>query len=331
MANSWELCISVKDRTIRLAVCRYNTKNRKIEVSRAIQMDLPQEFSSAKDAANSGVIVGLIRKAIKNHKITIKKYNLCISDRSIITRVLKLPQMDIKDLKNFMKLSIQQYFPIKPEDYCFDYKIQGVNAEDEKAYYNLLLVAIPKAIIDFYSGALLKCGLKPNLINIYSDVVANLFLRLGGNDIAILDPGYDYTEFIMLEGKSIFINSIINYEIPRCEEEGMNEESYLKNLTVEMLGEDFINTAETLKNYINFFSSRHHGKTIENIYFIGEGAMLKEAIYYIEDNLDVKIKTGQEFLTGKVSTLAMPTAMKKEFYIERYCACLGLIVGGMKK
>ena len=330
MTGSWELCISIKDKTLRAAVCRPGKKAKKIEVSKAFQINIPEEFSASRDAASAGAITGLIRTALKDAKISIKKYNLSISDRSIITRVIKLPKMEFNDLKSFMKLSIHQYFPIKIEEYCLDYKIQGINENDEKGYYNLLLVAIPKSIIDYYTQIFLKCGLKPKLINIYSDVVSNLFLKFADKDIAIVDINYNYTEFIMLEGKSIFINSIINYALPKTQMD-INEETYLQVLDMDLLGEEFLTISESLKNYINFFSSRHHGKNIEEIYFIGEGAMMKEVINFLEESLGIKIRTGQNLLENKIITSSMPGHMKKQFYPERFFSCLGLISGGMSK
>jgi len=329
MAGSWELCISIQESTYKFALCRYNKKTSKIEVSKAIQLDVPAEFASSKEQAGKEAIAGLVRKALINNNIKQKKYNLCISDRGIITRVVKLPSMEFKDLKNFMKLSIQQYFPIKPEEYLFDYKIQEINEKDEKAYYNVLLVAIPKSTVEYFAGIFLKCKLKPNLISIYSDVVTNLFVKLVGNDCAIMDMTYDQTEFLMLEGKNLFINSIINYAIPKSEE-SIDEEVYLGNLQVEELGEDFDTAAETLKNYLNFFSTRHHGKIIEEVYFIGRGAMLKEAVNFIQENLSIKVVTG-EALANKFSANAMPVKNRKQFHPERFFGCFGLLMRGVDK
>lgn len=329
MAGSWELCISIQESTYKFALCRYNKKTGKIEVSKAVQLDVPAEFASSKEPAGKEAIAGLVRKALINNNIKQKKYNLCISDRGIITRVVKLPSMEFRDLKNFMKLSIQQYFPIKPEEYLFDYKIQEINEKDEKACYNVLLVAIPKSTVEYYAGIFLKCKMKPKLISIYSDVVTNLFVKLVGNDCAIMDMTYDQTEFLMLEGKNLFINSIINYAIPKPEE-SIDEEVYLGNLQVEELGEDFYTAAETLKNYLNFFSTRHHGKIIEEVYFIGRGAVLKEAVNFIQENLSIKVVTG-EALVNKFSANAMPVKNRKQFHPERFFDCFGLLMRGVYK
>ncbi|MGE5328869.1 MAG: pilus assembly protein PilM [Deltaproteobacteria bacterium] len=329
MAGSWELCISIQESTYKFALCRYNKKTKKIEVSKAVQLDVPAEFANAKEHAGREAIAGLVKKTLASNNIKQKTYNLCISDRGIITRVVKLPSMEFKDLKNFMKLSIQQYFPIKPEEYLFDYKIQEINEKDEKAYYNVLLVAIPKSTVEYYAGMFLKCKMKPKVISIYSDAVTNLFVKLVGNDCAIMDMTYDQTEFLMLEGKNLFINSIINYAIPKPED-SIDEAAYLGNLQVEELGEDFDMAAETLKNYLNFFSTRHHGKIIEEVYFIGRGAMLKEAINFIQENLSIKVLTG-EALANKFSFSAMPVKNKKQFHPERFFGCFGLLMRGVDK
>ncbi len=330
MFNPWELCISIQQRTVKMAVCKANKKRGKIEVSKAVQIDIPEEHCSDRDQASAEAITGLIKKALRSSGITLKNYRLCISDRDIITRVVKLPKMNVKDLESFMRLSIQQYFPINAGDYCFDYKIQSINPGDDKAFYNLLLVAMPKIMIEYYSGIFLKCGLKPKVINIYPDVVSKLFLVVSGKDTAIVDIGYNYTEFIMLEGRSIFINSIINYALPQKDED-VSEESHLANLDEDALGEDFMATAETIKNYLNFFSSRHHGKSIEEVYFIGEGALLKDAIYSLQESLNIKILTGQELINSKITAASMSPMARKQFNPERFFSCLGLIAGGMVK
>lgn len=327
MFGSWELCINVQNNIFKMAVCKYNKKTKKIEVSRALRVEIPEEFGVTKDIRGSAA-VGLIRNALKENKINFKSYNLCISDRDMITRVIKLPKMDLKDLKSFMKLSIHQYFPIQSDEYCFDFKIQDINEKDEKAYFGLFLVAVPKATIDYYSNILYKCGLRPKLISIYSDVVSDLFINLVKKDIVIVDMGYSHTEFIVLEGKNIFINSIMNYSLPKVKG-SISEDHYLKSLTEEQLGEDFITVCNNFENYINFFASRHHGKTIEEIYFIGEGAMLKDSIEMLEKSFNIKIKTGSELFKEKVIIDKMPAAMREQFYPERFCGCFGLLSGGM--
>lgn len=326
MLSSWELCISVQNGTFRFAVCRVNNKNNTIEISKAFEVNVPEEFDISKDPEGSAV-TGLIRNALKDNQINLKNYKLCISDRDIITRVIKLPKMELKDLKGFMKNSIKQYFPIKKDDYSYDYTIQGVNEEDEKAYYTLFLVAIPTNLFEYYANILLRCGLRPSLIDIYSDVVFNLFTKITKKDIAIMDIGYNYTEFIMIENNSLFINSVINYNLQKSKV-SFNEAEYLKNLKEEDLGEDFEIACETLDNYINFFSSRHHGKVIEEIYFIGEGSMLS-CTSDIEKDLNIPVINGSNIFDQKVVTHDMPSTMKQNLYLERYCSCFGLIAGGL--
>ncbi|MGE5472692.1 MAG: pilus assembly protein PilM [Ignavibacteriales bacterium] len=330
MSGSWELCISIQENTYKFTECRYNKKKNKIEVAKAVQLDVPEEFARSKDPAGREAVAGLVRKALKNNGLKENKYKLCISDKGIITRVVKLPNMEFKDLKNFMKLSIKQYFPIKPEEYLFDYKIQEINEKDEKAYYIVLLVAIPKSTVEYYAEIFLKCKLKPKIISIYSDAVSDLFIKLVGNDCAIMDMTYDQTEFLMLEGKSLFINSIISFAIPKPED-GIDEQVHLNNLQIEELGEDFTSAVDTLKNYLNFFSTRHHGKSLEEVYIIGRGAMLSQAAEYIQDNLGIKVRPGNTEFSKSFLTTTMPLKMKSKFHPERYFGCFGLLMGGSDK
>lgn len=326
MIGSGELCISIQEKTFRFAICKFNKKNKKVEVSKAFQIEIPDDFGTARNPANAGAISGLIKTVLKDNKIRLKTYSLCISDKEVVTRVIKLPKMPFKDLNSFVNLSIQQYFPIRSEGYSFDYKVQSINENDEQNYYNLFLVAIPTSIIEYYCGILLKCGLRPKKVDIYADVVSEVFHEFIGSDIAVVDMSYNFTEFAILEGNSIFINSMINYMLPRTKDVE-NEEEFLKHLNEERLGEDFPSTYETIKSYLNFFSSRHNGKTIEEVYFIGEGAMLEDILSLVKDELNVKIKTGRDILNEHLN-IAMPELMKEQFKPERYISCIGLVVEG---
>lgn len=323
--GSRELCISVQNDTFRFVECKYNPRNKKIYVYKAFQVDVLQEFRGNKEA-----VIGLVRRALKENDISNKRYRLCISQRDIITRVIKLPRMDLRDLESFMKYNIQQYFPINANDYCFDYKIQDVNEKDEKTYYNLFLVAMPKAVLEYYAGVFLKCGLKPKLISIYSDVICNFFANFSGKDVAVMEMSYNYTEFVMLENKNIFINSSMDFSIPKPKE-NVNQEEYLANLSQEDLGEDLISVFEDLENYINFFASRHHGKTIDEIYFFGEGGKLGKIISLLKEDINIKVSNGHELFDDILITSTMPTKMKEQFYPERYLPCVGLLLGGTIK
>lgn len=328
MLENWELCISYQNNVYRFALCRPNKKKKRIEVSKAFQLNLPDDYDSNNDPDGS-IVSELIRNALKENHIKNKKYSFCISDRDIITRVIKLPKMDMKSLKSFLMQSIHQYFPIKGHEYCFDYRVQSINEDDEKGYYNLFLVAIPKSTIEYHSHILLKAGLRPKHFSIYSDAVFSLFSNFVDKDIAIMDISYNHTEFIMLDCNSIFINSVINYNLPKGN--GIiDEDSYLKNLGEEDLGEDFEVAFETLGNYIEFFSSRHHGRAIEEIFFVGEGSKLN-ILPILEKNLNIPISDGGELFKNKIVTVAMNPSMREKYHPERYYSCFGLIAGGLGK
>lgn len=325
--NSWELCISVQNNNLKFVVCKYDKKQNKILISKCFQLIIPEEFNIF-DKNHLGAIVGLVRNELKKNGIKTKKYLMCFGDKSIITRVIKLPKMEVKDLESFMNQSISQYFSITDDDYCFDYRIQGVNEADEKAYYNLFLIALPKYILETYSNIFLKCGLRPKNISMYADVFANLFSNFVNNFITIINIGYTQTEVMVLERNYIFINSVVDFRLPRS---GLNkgEDVYLANLTQEDLGEDFLIVLENIENYINFFSSRHHGESIQDIYFIGEGAKLKKVIDSLRENMNINIVSGEELFKEDIIPYKMSSI--ETFEPEIYYSCLGLLLGGRKK
>jgi type IV pilus assembly protein PilM len=320
--NSWELCISAQNNTYKFILGRYDEKLNKILVSKHFEIQIPQEFDIYNENNRAG-IAGLIKTALKKNGVKTHKYKICLSDKNIINRVINLPKMDIKDLESFMKLSISQYFPISSNDYYFDYRIQSINKNDEKSYYNLFLAAIPKFIVKAHANILLSCGLKPRLTTIFSDCMVRLFSNYIKDFIMLVDIGYGHTEIIVLEDNTIFINSIVDFSLPKIGE-NIDKDNYLKNLSQKDLGEEFDLVLENIDNYIKFFSSRHHGQTIGQIYFTSEGARLEKVIKEAKESLDINITSSKElFLDNKISHLGLD-----KFEPERYNCCIGLILEG---
>jgi len=144
-----------------------------------------------KSAQKDGVIVKpeLVAKAAQqmfNHhligEITTKRVAIAVPAYRTFTRSLKLPRLKPNQLREAVELEAEQYISLPLEDLYIDYEI--VNQDSEST--ELLVVAVPKEIVDSYLKLAQILGLETVLIEPTLSSSARLFSLDDQSDIASL-------------------------------------------------------------------------------------------------------------------------------------------------
>lgn len=174
----------------------------------------------------------------------------------VITRSIRVPGVSPGDLENMMKLEINDLLPVSPEEYSFDYKVMSEIEEDEQKYYELMVAAVNRKQVEQCAALLEMAGLKPVVIDILPNMWYRLFQHMDYRDTLVVDGGKDGTHLAIFKGKSLFMYA----DIPFVYNSG--EDSDISALVGEMRG------------YLDFFSSRNFGKTVDGITVLGELAEL---------------------------------------------------------
>ena len=181
-------------------------------------------ISTPKDAYNNGEIVDkdlihyVLNEKLKENKIKLKDIYLTINSPSIITREVIIPRVEPEEIENVLSFQLEDYIPMNPENYIVQFKIIGPVYEDDVEKLNILLIAIPKRIVENHHKLLKNLDLNPLVLDYQPNSIAKL-IRYNGlvNDtyptenltFAAIDMGYDGTKVSIIKNGIIQVSRIV--------------------------------------------------------------------------------------------------------------------------
>jgi type IV pilus assembly protein PilM len=222
-------------------------------------------------------------------------------------RVMNLPAMNKKDLLQAIKIEVAQYIPVAIDDLYLDFNITS----QAKEGYELLVVAVPKKIIDSYMIYLDLLGLEPCIMETTISASSRLVAHAEQNSIPtiLIDFGSVSVDITIYDKQLIVTGTVAGG--------GENfTELISKNLDVSK------QVAHTIKTKYGLSMSKKQKDIEQSLKPILDSLSkeIRKMIRYYNDRTETENKIGQiitmggganmpglsEFLT---STLRMPTRM----------------------
>lgn len=171
---------------------------------------------------DSNVEVSLnLRQWLQKEKVPLKRLNIAFSCQGVITRMITLPIIPLKDLKILLTEQVAQYFTLNIEDYVVDYRIIDTFEEEGQKRQHVLLAALPRFQWEPLWNLLREVGVRPKTVDLSADCLSRLYGQisiksaklvpkeqpLAIEDIAIVDLGRERIEFVLLEKGLFFLYS----------------------------------------------------------------------------------------------------------------------------
>lgn len=299
--TSEKLCIDIRGTTVKYMQARYNSKKKNINIKRYGSIYFAHWHSDKGILCSNEETVKIIRNFVRKERITAKNVYINISDPSIVLRIVKVPMMSDRDLRDYLDMEIYQYLHIDFDINIYDFKVLSIVEEDGKKMMNLLLTSVSKELIFNYMQLFRKAGMNPLVIDVYPNSIARVFASQDDRDIAILDVNENSIDFVILHNGELFMYSNILMESslsPLLAESSPSSKDWGK-LDIESLLENDLIFASALndvinntRTYMNFFSSRHFGKSLDTVYLLGNLALVRNIDTYLNNILQVDIKPG---------------------------------------
>lgn len=268
-----------------------------------------------KSAQKDGVIVkpDVVAKAalqMFNHhligEITTKRVAIAVPAYRTFTRSLKLPRLKPSQLKEAVELEAEQYISLPLDDLYIDYEIIGQTDDTTE----LLVVAVPKEIVDSYLELAQILGLEAMLIEptlsssarLFSldkqSDVASLIIDFGSQsaDISIFDKVVKVTGTVQGGGVD-FTQSIKNILGISNEEAGLIKTRY--GLTTSKKQSEIKQALEPtlqqivkeIRRMIRYYEERYGtDRPIKQIVTLGGGANMLGLSEYLTDALRLAVR-----------------------------------------
>lgn len=259
-----------------------------------------EEKGSDQDFMPTEELEAQFKNWLNQNHVPLKKAQLAISCPGVITRIVSLPVMSRKNMDKLMTEQVDQYFTLNITDYVVDYRLLERFEEDGHPMQKVLLAAIPKHEVEALWSKCAQVGFKPKVIDLAADSLARVYSHLGKErlrkrnnaedakqDVAIIDLNTERVEFVLLEKGIFFLYSDLSVNLEDIST--LVEPTLQTQEEIELA----LNVVfQTLSEFVSFFSARHFGKSIDQIYLTGELAGLPLLTDVFEHVLEIETKVG---------------------------------------
>ncbi|MBM3251997.1 MAG: type IV pilus assembly protein PilM, partial [Candidatus Omnitrophica bacterium] len=239
-----------------------------------------------------------------------------IAGQGVVVRTIEMPKMSISEAKNAAGFEAEKHIPFPLDEVFIDCFILKQIPEENKML--VLVAAARKDLVQQRIDLLRQLHLEPNLIDVDSIAVANIYNRLGSGvksiasdtlsaapvkEAALLNIGASFSSICILKDgmprfvRDIFIggndftkriSNILGLEIIDAEKAKCNPSSDWANIMAAC--ETILsNLANEIRRSFDFFESDTNS-TIGSLYLSGGGSCLKGIEEILKNNLNVEVK-----------------------------------------
>lgn len=192
-----------------LKLAQLNAGREGYELSLFSMLPLDKDVISDGLVLNKSKLVSAL-KALLN-QAGVKKSDVAIGlsgHSSVITKVIKVPQITEDELSLNIKYEAEQYIPFDIKDVNIDFEILGPD-RDEEGMMDVMLVAVKKSVMADYVDAVQQAGMTPAVVDIDCFAVGNVYeMNYGASDrrsVALVNIGACKTNIsIIKNGQPVF-------------------------------------------------------------------------------------------------------------------------------
>jgi type IV pilus assembly protein PilM len=296
------------------------------------------EFNS--DTIKDGVIIDhkSLAKSINNlfaHNITgnidTRRVAMSIPSNKTYTKFMTLPKMKKKDLKQAIYSEVEQYISMPVDDLCIDYSVNQSNEEG----YDILLVAVPKAIVESYMKLTELLGLEPVAFESSGLATARLFRQQNATQeipTVLIDSGSSSVDITIYDSAIIVTGTIsgggqaltdaIAKKLSLSDSEahivkvkyGINK-SKRQSEIFDAVHPELDRFTKEIRRMMRYHEERStSGKKIEQIITMGGGANMPGLSGYLTNELRIPVRTSDPWQHIEASKLVSPSSSEKTLF-----------------
>lgn len=256
-------------------------------------------------------------------KFTAEKVIASIPDKNIFTRVLELPKLAEKDLKEAVMWEADQSVPMALTDLTIDWQVLGPSATKEDMN-DVLLVAAPLAIVNSYVQLFERLGLQPeaietSLVSVIRALVSNkehdevmLVADIGARstNLGFYDHTLRLSDSLDIGGKAWIDLVISGLKVEKKEADKLLFSKGLKDRKIEdLLQPELENLNNEMQKVIKYHDERFEKKTAK-VVLCGGASNLVGLTEYLANALSVEVKIGNPWVN--IDTYPLKPVPKSE-------------------
>lgn len=292
-------------------------------------------------AVDNGTIVDFeniaasILDLFKNHlvgDITTPRVAMSVPAARTFTRILRLPDLDEKDLSAAVRLEAEQYIPVAIDELYIDYEL--IRKTDKG--HDVLVVAVPKKVVDSYTCLANILGLEVIAMETTLGSTGRLFEHTDQQDLptVIIDFGSVSADVTIYDNKQLVVTGTIpgggddftsliadNLHVTR-QEAHVIKTKY--GLGVSKKQKEIVSALEPklqlidkeIRRMIRYYEERSNTtKKIGQVITLGGGANMPGLSEYLTNSLRVPVRSCNPWDNISFDHLQPPSALEKSIYL----------------
>lgn len=257
-------------------------KDKKVVIRNFAQEFLPPEVFQGTQLNNSTYVLEILRSILKNFRIKSGKTLIAIPAQNVMVRFFSFPYMLEEEIRESIKWELERYVPFAPEDINYDIQIVDVIEREDSKESKVMLVAIPKDVINPYLEIIKNLNLEPELVDVsVFSAVRTLILNkkeLPKGNTLYLYSHNNVAEFVVAkENQPLFFRSTIM-------EEWNPQSETIDDLTKSFMLEDFV---RKIQESVNFFYMQFPEEHLDQVWVTGSNSKDKDFVDLLEAVLNV--------------------------------------------
>jgi type IV pilus assembly protein PilM len=249
-----------------------------------------------------------LEKFYNEGDFTTKDVISALPESQVFTRVISIPKMSGKELKNAMQWEAEQYIPIPLRDVSLDYQVIGDTGAPDKM--DVLLVAAPLTLTKKYLKILTDAGLEVigletetlatsrSLVGVNPKSPTTLVANIGAGttDISIVAKGFiRFTRSISTGGEAFAraVSQELGFEIGQAREYMRSyglEESQLEGKVMQAIKPIFDVVVSEIKRSIAYYATHSKNDVIKRVIVSGGAADLPGILVYLAAALNLEVQ-----------------------------------------
>ena len=339
-----------------LKIVKLKKKSHGFSLASFNQMDIKPGIIEKGVIQDEDALAKIIQVACKNvhgAKLRTKYVAASLPEEKSFLQVIQMPKMEEKELTSAIIFEAENYIPLPISEVYLDF--QTINPiQDHLNHLDVLIIAMPKKIVNSYVSCFNKAGLIPVILEVESQAITRALIKneTSRAPIALIDIGKTSTVFIVFSGHSIRFTCSIPISSQQlteaiAKELGINEkkaealkvkysvkipeDNRSKKISgvVSPILDDLITQ---IKKYLNFYqdhASHEHlpsQEAIEKILLCGGASNLKGLPEFLSLKLGIKVELGDFW--KNLSPQKTTSDVKKDSL--SFVSALGLALRGIK-
>lgn len=259
----------------------------------------------------------LISNNLKQYAILARDIIVVINSSYIITREITMPRVSHEEINAILEYQINNYIPIDPEEYIVQYLVTDIFFEDGVERIKLLLISIPKTMIEAHLNLVKNMNLNPKILDYQGNSTAKILnynnkindeYLIDNKTIAVIDLSYDITKLTIIKSGKLKISRVLehgllnivenistslNIEVKEVEKvlhnlEKDNTEDMVTSLVYSNLSIHIIEMLEEIEIIFRYYLNENQSASIDLILLQGEFNKINKIEIIFQEFLNIK-------------------------------------------